>query len=147
MNTRRIFSIVSLGLALTATACSGDSEVPRATIENGIQNECIVEASFLGYHFTNPPIGPDGVMADREVVPGSDYAYAVVVKPAQGEDCFKAAEHAGGELWVTKDKQSVQKGELLRIRFDTTSAQKIETKCSAEYVKGLGMFNRLPNPC
>lgn len=134
---------VTLAFLAAASACASGDGVPTATIENGLDS-CIVEASYLEFGFMNP-IGPTGRMSSREVVEGSDVAYAVVM--TGGEKCVDMARKTGGELWVTNQRYTAEAGKLTQIRFDTNTATKVETACTPQYVEGLKRFTRLTNVC
>lgn len=136
---------VTLAFLAAASACASGDGVPTATIENGLDT-CIVEASYLEFGFTTP-IGPTGRMSSREVVEGSDVAYAVVMTPVGAEKCVDLARKTGGELWVTNQRYTAQAGDLTQIRFDANTASKVEAACTPQYVEGLKRFTRLTNVC
>lgn len=136
---------VMLAMGLLAAACSSGDGVPTATIQNGLDT-CIVEASFLNYGFTDP-IGPTGRTSSREVIIGSDLAYAVVMTPVGGETCVDQAQKRGGTLWVTNQPYAAEAGQLTTITFAPDTAHAVVTECSDEYVEGLKRFSRLLNAC
>ncbi len=143
MNLRGLKGGWALGLLATVSACASDG-APTAAIENGL-DACIVDASFLNYRFSDP-IGTNGQTSSREVVIGTDVAYAVVVQPTDGKTCAQMAKQKGGTLWVTNQPYATSAGQLTTIRFDSNTAT--ETPCSSiDYRKGLGLFSRLPGEC
>jgi len=142
MEQRGLKVVLTMGLLAAAAACSSGDGVPTATIVNEL-DACIVEASFLNYGFTDP-IGTTGRMSSREVVVGSDVAYAVVMT---GAACVDLAQTRGGTLWVTNQPYAAEAGKLTTITFSTDTAHAVPTACTDEYIEGLKRFSRLTNAC
>lgn len=152
MEQRGLKGVLALGLLAAASSCASGDGVPKATIENGLDT-CIVEASFLEYGFTDP-IGPSGRMSSREVIVGSDVAYAITMTPMSGETCVDLGLRKGGTLWVTNAQYSTEPGQTTRIRFAPDTAFEVPipppgcgTEASRPYVEGLRRFSRLTNYC
>lgn len=145
MEHRGLNMALVMGLLAAASACASGDGVPTAAVENGL-NGCMVEASYLGYRFTNL-IGPSGRMPSREVVPGTGVAYAVV---KEGVACTPdLGDDPGGTLYVTTGTFTSEAGQLTRIPFNDSTAREVPVDCNpaGEYVEGIRLFTRLAGNC
>ncbi len=160
---RRWLLWLATAAATVASGCASGDGAPEARVVNGFQEGCIVEASFLGYHFT-APVAPTGIMASREVYEGSDKAYAVVLPLPTADlngdkviNCYDTVLQDRGTLWVTNKAYTAQAGQVTNIAFKQPAdaanpqpdeATSIAPDCNdATFVKGVTMFARLAPYC